>query len=104
MKQTHLDWRSGFLQPTTFFNERSSLNEYNMYALVEPHSMFNPWVVRLLPVFEPTTTVETHSLVSLACRQSQTINVSLVFLTFTTSKLEQIDVKSLSCIKVSIQI
>jgi hypothetical protein len=104
MKQTHLDWRSGFLQLTAFFNERSSLNEYDMYALGEPHSMFNPRVVCLLPVFEPATAVETHSLISLACRQSQTLNVSLVFLTFTTSKLEQTDVKSLSCRKVSTQI
>jgi hypothetical protein len=56
--------------------------------------MFNPRVIRFLPVLEPDTAAETHSLVSLACRQSQTLHVSLVFLTFTSSKREQIHLAS----------
>jgi hypothetical protein len=73
IKKTHLDLCSGFLQLTTFFNECLPLNEHNMYAFGGPHSMLNPWVIHFLPVFEPNTTVETHSLVSLACKQPQTL-------------------------------
>jgi hypothetical protein len=90
MKDTHLALCSGFLQPATLFNECLPLNEDNMHALGGPHSVFNPRIICFLPVFEPDTTVETHSLISLACRQSQTLRVSLVFLTFTKSKHKQI--------------
>jgi hypothetical protein len=72
MKHTHLALCSGFLHPTTFFNECLPLNEHNMRALGGPQSVFNPWIIRFLPVLEPGTAVETHSLVSPACRQSDT--------------------------------